>query len=868
MKQLSGSEIRKLFLSYFEKQGHMIEPGASLVPYNDNTLLWINSGVAALKKYFDGTAKPKCNRITNVQKSIRTNDIENVGYTARHHTFFEMLGNFSIGDYFKKEAIHFAWEFLTSKEYIGFDIDKMYVSIYEDDEEAYQIWVNDIGINPNRILKTKHNYWEIGAGPSGPNTEIFYDRGIKYDPENLGEKLFFEELENDRYIEVWNVVFSQYDAKEGVDRKDYKELPQKNIDTGMGLERLTCIVQDVETNFDTDLFIPIIRKCESFTSKKYEGKNKLSYRVIADHIRTLSFALADGAAFSNEGRGYVLRRVLRRAVRFGKKIDINEPFLYKLVDSVCEIMQGFYPNVLEKAEFIKKQVLQEEEKFHLTLTDGERLLNEMIQGKSILSGEDAFKLYDTYGFPFELTLEIASEQNVSVSKEEFESEMQKQKDRARSSRNESSSFASQSKDLMDFEKASEFVGYETLVADAKVIGIFKDGISFEKASGKVGLILDQTSFYATSGGQEYDKGYIELNGIQYPVLEVIKAPHKQHIHIVEVEEVQLGDMVKTVVDEYLRLRVSQNHSATHLLQAALKKFVGSHVAQAGAFYNEQYLRFDFTHFEKIDDVTLQEIEDYVNDSIKKALPCTIEYMELEKAKATGANALFDEKYGDVVRVVTIGEDSKELCGGTHIKNSSEIQIFKLSSEESVGSGVRRITAITSDAVVEDLQISEKIVLDLIRELQAQNRMQLVDKVKTLQEELKLAKKENISLNSKLSALKVNELIEKAIEKENSKYIVEIVDNVDVDTLKTMVDALKAKLNSFFAFFITKNNDKLLFVAGASDDVVKKGIHCGNLVKEAAILTGGNGGGRPNLATAGGKNISKVEEVIQLIKSKI
>lgn len=868
MKKLSGNEVRNLFLNYFKKNGHMIEPGASLVPYNDNTLLWINSGVAALKKYFDGTLKPQCNRITNVQKSIRTNDIENVGYTARHHTFFEMLGNFSIGDYFKKEAIQFAWEFLTSKEYIGFDIDKLYISIYEDDIDAYNIWVNDIGVNPNRILKTKHNFWEIGEGPSGPNTEIFYDRGEKYDPENLGEKLFFEELENDRYIEVWNVVFSQYDAKEGVERKNYRELPQKNIDTGMGLERLVCVIQEVETNFDTDLFIPIIRACEKFSDKQYIGEHKLSYRVIGDHIRTLTFALADGAAFSNEGRGYVLRRVLRRAVRFGKKININKPFLYKLVDDVCNVMMDFYPYISEKTEFIKKQVLQEEEKFLLTLNDGEKLLNEMIQGKDVLSGENAFKLYDTYGFPFELTLEIAAEHNVSVNKEEFDIEMQKQKERARSSRNENGSFASQSKDLMDFEEKSEFVGYEKLEIEAKVIGIFKDGISYEKASGKIGLILDKTSFYATSGGQEFDKGVIEFKGKVYPIIEVVKAPHKQHVHIVEIDEIQLGDCVKTQVDEYLRLRVSQNHSATHLLQSALKKFVGSHITQAGAFYNEDYLRFDFTHFEKIDANILQKIENYINDCIKSALPCTIEYMELDKAKASGANALFDEKYGDVVRVVTIGEDSKELCGGTHIKNSAEIQSFKLTSEESVGSGIRRITAITSDAVINDLKINEDIVDELIKVLQAQNRTQLLDKVKSLQEELKNMKSENVALNAKIASFKVDELISSSIIKNDTKYIVNSFENIEVDTLKTMIDTVKVKVNSFFVFFVSKNNDKLLFASGASDDVVKNGIHCGNLVKEVAILTGGNGGGRPNLATAGGKDVSKIDEVIQLIKSKI
>lgn len=866
MKKLTGNQVRKLFLDYFAKQQHMIEPSASLVPYNDNTLLWINSGVAALKKYFDGTIKPKNNRISNAQKSIRTNDIENVGYTARHHTFFEMLGNFSIGDYFKKEAIHYAWEFLTSPHYIGFDKEKLYVTVHIDDIVAYDIWVNEIGVNPNKVLKTEHNFWQIGEGPSGPNSEIFYDRGEKYDPEKLGEKLFFDELDNDRYIEVWNIVFSMYDAKEGVARKDFKELPQKNIDTGMGLERLTCIVQEVDTNFDTDLFMPIIRKCETFTTKKYEHENLMAYRVIADHIRTLTFALADGAMFSNEGRGYVLRRILRRAVRFAKKLGIEKAFLFELVLQVNEIMGEFYPYILEKTQHIQKLIKQEEEKFHLTLHDGEKLLNEMIHTTKAITGKDAFKLYDTYGFPFELTLEIAHEHQISVDKDEFDAEMERQKQRARNSRQENASFGSQSKDLMAFTQESVFVGYDTLQSHSEVIAIVLNGDLVDNATGMVGLIFNETPFYATSGGQEFDKGTLIINGINYPIQEVIKAPNKQHIHYVEVPKVQIGDKVLLQVDKSKRDATSKHHSATHLLQLALKTIISKDIAQAGSFYNEEYLRFDFTHFEKINDNDLIAIENFINDAIKQDYITEIEYMALEDAKKTGANALFDEKYGDIVRVVTIG-DSKELCGGTHVKSSGDIQQFKLLSEESVGSGVRRITAITGDKVVQLYKENTNKLLAIQSLLHAQNIDQISIKIKNLQDELQQLKKLNEQLNSKLANNLVNDLITNATRKNDIVYIVEALEDINIDQMKNMVDAIKSKVEHYFIFFVSKLTDKLMFIAACSENVSK--IHsAGNIVKEAAQLCGGNGGGKPTLATAGGKDISKINDVITIVKNKI
>lgn len=512
MKQLTGNQIRQMFLDYFKSKGHMVEPGASLIPHNDPTLLWINAGVAALKKYFDGSVKPDSPRICNAQKSIRTNDIENVGKTARHHTFFEMLGNFSIGDYFKEEAIPFAWEFLTSEEWIGFPKEKLYISVYTDDEDAYRIWTEVCGVDPSHILKTADNFWEIGEGPGGPDSEIFFDRGPAYDPEGLGEKLFFEELENDRYIEVWNVVFSQYDCKPELDRKDYKELPHKNIDTGMGLERLVSLVQEGETNFDTDLFLPIIHAAEAFSTHPYDGEYKMAYRVIADHIRTVTFALADGALFANEGRGYVLRRVLRRAVRFGKKLQIEGAFMYKLVPVVYEVMKDFYPYIGEKLEHIAKLVKAEEERFHATLSDGEKLMMEVITSASTkkIDGATAFKLYDTYGFPFELTLEVAQEHGFAVDKEGFDQEMEKQRERARNARDAAQSMSSQSADLMDFTQESTFIGYDHVSCEAKVIALFKDGERVDHLYDGGDIMLDTTVFYAESGGQVGDTGWMNI----------------------------------------------------------------------------------------------------------------------------------------------------------------------------------------------------------------------------------------------------------------------------------------------------------------------------------------------------------------------
>lgn len=873
MKYRSGNEIRSLFLKFFESKGHMVEPSANLIPKNDPTLLWINAGVAALKKYFDGSEKPKCNRITNAQKSIRTNDIENVGKTARHHTFFEMLGNFSIGDYFKEDAINYAWEFLTSEEYMGMDKDKLYISVYTDDDVAYKIWTEEIGVDPSHILKTDDNFWEIGEGPSGPDSEIFYDRGEKYDPDNLGEKLFFEEMENDRYVEVWNIVFSQYDAKMDLDRSEYQELPQKNIDTGMGLERLVSIVQEGETNFDTDLFLPIINAVEKISKFPYEGEYKMAYRVIADHIRTLVFALSDGALFANNGRGYVLRRVLRRGVRYGMKLGLDKPFMYELVDIVTENMKEFYPYLEGHKDFNKKLIKQEEEAFHKTLTTGEKLLNDAlanVDNDHKLAGDIVFKLYDTYGFPYELTEEIALEHGVSIDKEGFDKAMAAQKERARNARDVEQSMSSQSEALMSFETPSEFIGYDHLTNTTKVIGLYQDGELVEKLSGKGFVMVEKTCFYAEMGGEVSDSGVMVINDHEYEVEDVKKAPHGQFMHLVDLKNTKLkvGDEVILCVDELKRHAISKNHTATHLLHAALKEVLGGHINQAGSYVDDKYLRFDFSHFEKISDEDLLKIENLINEVISNNVAVTCEYMSIDEAKNSGAMALFDEKYGDEVRVVTAGDFSKELCGGCHVKNVSEIGLIKIIGEESVGSGIRRITAVTA---LEAIKYQNDILNDYRKVaslLKVKNLNDTYDKLSQLIDK----NNEYEAMIKQLEANKLNDLantLRAELKNVNgSEVLVKEVKDLDGKKLKEMVADLVNVESERIVFLANVNNGKLMFVSGASDSLVKKGINCGQLVKLAATTCDGNGGGKPNLAQAGGKNLDKLAQALQLVEENI
>ena len=871
MKQLTGSQVRQMFLEYFKQQNHMIEPGASLIPNNDPTLLWINAGVAALKKYFDGSEKPASNRIANAQKSIRTNDIENVGKTARHHTFFEMLGNFSIGDYFKPEAIHFAWEFLTSEKWVGIDKEKLYISVYTDDEDAYKIWTEECGVDPSHILKTDDNFWEIGKGPGGPDSEIFFDRGEKYDPEGLGEKLFFEELENDRYVEVWNIVFSQFDCDPDLDRKDYKELPQKNIDTGMGLERLVALIQDGETNFDTDLFLPIIRETEKLAKYPYEGEYKMAYRVIADHIRTITFAMSDGANFSNSGRGYVLRRVLRRAVRYGLKLGLDDAFLYKLVPVVADNMKDFYPYLQEHVEFNQKLIKLEENTFKKTLKKGQLLLDEEIKkcdGK--LSGEVVFKLYDTYGFPFELTQEIAEESNVEVNREEFDIEMNKQKERARAARNTKESFNKQNETLMNFTKESTFVGYDHLTCKGCVIGLFKDGQEVDTLEDEGQVILDTTSFYAESGGQVADQGQMLADGLVIDVMDVKKAPNKQHIHQVTIQEgtLTMGSEVECVVNVEKRAMTTANHSCTHLLQAALQKVIGSHIHQAGSFNCPEYLRFDFNHFEKITNEQLAEVEALVNQYIAAGYPVTKEIMDIETAKQSGAMALFNEKYGDKVRVVTMGDVSKEFCAGCHVNNTAEIGICKIVSEESIGSDVRRITAKTKFAAYQEVAKEHEMLENIAASAKQKSIKEIDQKVDNNFKQMKDLQKELSNLKNQIFALKSKDWEKEIVDLGNVHSLIKKVEGMDANALKDIVSNLKAKDSKVVCFFANVNGDKIVFVAGAGKEAVQAGIHSGNLVKAAAQLCAGNGGGKPDMAQAGGKDASKVNEAISLVESKL
>ncbi|SJZ90749.1 alanine--tRNA ligase [Anaerorhabdus furcosa] len=873
MKQLTGNQVRQMFLDYFASKGHAIEPGASLVPHNDPTLLWINAGVAALKKYFDGSEKPKCNRITNAQKSIRTNDIENVGKTARHHTFFEMLGNFSIGDYFKEEAIQYAWEFLTSPEWIGFDKEKMYITVYPDDEVAYNTWVNICKVDPSHILRTADNFWEIGEGPSGPDSEIFYDRGPKYDPEGLGEKLFFEEMENDRYIEVWNVVFSQYDAKEGVDRKDYKELPQKNIDTGMGLERLVALIQDGETNFDTDLFMPVINATSKIAKHPYEGEYKMAYRVIADHIRTVTFALSDGAVFSNEGRGYVLRRVLRRAVRFGIKLGIQGAFMYQLVPVVADMMEDFYPYLQEKVDLVTRLVKTEEDTFHATLTNGEKLLMEALDAASntkVLDGEVMFKLYDTYGFPKELTKEIAEEKGYSVDIEGFNQQMNLQKERARNARDDEQSMSSQSIDLMNFEIESFFTGYIDTTCHSKVIACFKDGIQVDSITGEGDIILDQTCFYAESGGQIADTGTFCNDSFTAFVTDVKKAPHKQHLHhLVDIKgTLAVGDIVDGTIDIERRLNIKANHSSLHLLQSALRKVVGTHIAQAGSYVCADYARFDFTHFEKLSDEQLRKIEQEVNAMIMHDNPVITEVLTIDDAKNSGAIALFDEKYGDTVRVVSMGDVSKEFCGGTHVSNTQEIGVFKIEAEESIGSGIRRITSKTKMAAYFDLIARENTMKSIANNMKLNSINLLEEKVALMMEENNQLKKDLQKQNEKMMMLEADETVKQAKSIGGLNVIMLRKENADPNSLKSYAEVLRNKCEDSFVFIANVSDDKVTFVVASSKAAIDKGLKAGDIAKLAASMSGGNGGGRPDLAQSGGKDSSKIDEIFNTIEAKL
>ncbi|MGL1989874.1 alanine--tRNA ligase [Enterococcus faecalis] len=875
MKELTSSQVRQMYLDFFKSKGHSVEPSASLVPVNDPTLLWINSGVATLKKYFDGSVVPENPRITNAQKSIRTNDIENVGKTARHHTMFEMLGNFSIGDYFKNEAIHWAWEFLTGAEWLAFDPEKLYVTVYPKDTEAKRIWRDEVGLSEDHIIDVEDNFWDIGAGPSGPDTEIFYDRGEEFldipedDPEN------YPGGENERYLEIWNLVFSEFNH---TPEDTYEPLPHKNIDTGMGLERVVSIIQDAPTNFETDLFMPIIHAVEALgTNVKYGDapQTDVSFKVIADHIRALSFAIGDGALPSNEGRGYVLRRLLRRAVMHGKKLGINEAFLYKLVPVVGEIMVSYYPEVLQQKDFIEKVVRTEEERFHETINEGLSMLNEVIKEVKdakgdTLDGKIIFKLYDTFGFPVELTEEVAEDEGLKVDHAGFETEMEAQRERARSARSKETSMGVQSALLTDIKVESKFVGYTELTHDSELFVIIQgDALVNEASAGTAELIFAETPFYAEMGGQIADRGYVKNTAgeVVANVVDVKKAPNGQFLHKVEVlAPLAEGQIYQLQVDERMRTRILKNHTATHLLHRALKDVLGEHANQAGSLVAPGHLRFDFTHFGQVTSEELARMEAIVNEKIWEAIPVVTIETDIDTAKNMGAMALFGEKYGKEVRVVNIGDYSIELCGGTHVANTEDIGIFKIVSESGIGAGVRRIEAVTSKEAYQLLQEEERQLKEIATLVKSPQLKEVVTKTEQLQQQLRDLQKENEQLAGKLANQQAGDIFKDVKDVNGVRYIAAQVNVKDMNQLRQLADQWKQKELSDVLVLATAQDEKVSLLAAMTKDVNGKGLKAGDLIKAIAPKVGGGGGGRPDMAQAGGKNPAGIADALAEVEN--
>lgn len=873
MKKLKASEIRQKYLDFFVEKGHMVEPSAPLVPIDDDTLLWINSGVATLKKYFDGRETPKKPRIVNSQKAIRTNDIENVGFTARHHTFFEMLGNFSIGDYFKQEAIEFAWEFLTSDKWMGMEPDKLYVTIHPEDMEAYNIWHKDIGLEESRIIRIEGNFWDIGEGPSGPNTEIFYDRGEAYGQDDPAEEMY-PGGENERYLEVWNLVFSEFNHNKD---HSYTPLPNKNIDTGMGLERMASVSQNVRTNYETDLFMPIMNEIEKVSGKQYLVNNEqdVAFKVIADHIRTIAFAISDGALPANEGRGYVLRRLLRRAVRFSQTLGINEPFMYKLVDIVADIMEPYYPNVKEKADFIKRVIKSEEERFHETLEDGLAILNELIKKAKAttneINGKDAFKLYDTYGFPIELTEEIAVQAGLKVDMTTFESEMQQQRDRARQARQNSQSMQVQSEVLKNITSVSTFVGYDNATAQTTLTHLIYNGeeVSQVEAGETVYFMLTETPFYAVSGGQVADTGIVYNDNFEIAVSEVTKAPNGQNLHkgVVQFGQVNVGATVSAEVNQNDRRDIQKNHSATHLLHAALKSVLGDHVNQAGSLVEADRLRFDFSHFGPMTNDEIDQVERLVNEEIWKGIDVNIQEMDIASAKEMGAMALFGEKYGDVVRVVNMAPFSIELCGGIHVRNTSEIGLFKIVSESGTGAGVRRIEALTGKAAFLYLEDIQEKFNTMKSQLKVKSDDQVVDKLTQLQDEEKALLKQLEQRDKEITSLKMGNIEDQVEEINGYKVLVTEVDVPNAKAIRSTMDDFKSKLQDTIIILASNVDDKVSMVATVPKSLTNN-VKAGDLIKQMAPIVGGKGGGRPDMAQGGGTQPENISKSLSFIKDYI
>lgn len=877
MQALTGNEIRQKFIDFWAEKNHEIIPSASLIPINDPTLLWINSGVAALKAYMDGSEVPENPKIANAQKCIRTNDIENVGVTARHHTLFEMLGNWSIGDYFKEEVIPWAWEFLTSEEWLGFDKERLYVTYYPEDLETKQIWMEKCGLAEDHVIAEEGNFWDIGAGPCGPDTEIFYDRGESYQNLDDSDPEMYPGGENERYLEIWNLVFSQYNH---MPDGSYQPLPNKNVDTGMGLERMASVIQDTPTNFETDLFMPIIEQIETLTEKKYGQDQKVdtSFKVIADHIRAVSFAISDGALPSNEGRGYILRRLIRRALMHGRKLGIHRTFLSELVPVIVEIMGEFYPELKENIQFVQDILLKEEERFHETIEGGEMQLNQLMadlkaEEKSEISGLAAFQLYDTFGFPLELTQEMAEEEGMMVDVAGFEQAMEEQRERARAARSDEGSMSVQSATLQSIDYHFDFVGYDQLSTNATIKHIVVDDefTSQLKANSEGYVFFNRSPFYAEMGGQVADEGGI-FDGDQMlaEILDVKKGPHGQFMHKVRTFEMPLneGQSYTLTVDRNSRMKTNQNHTATHLLHKALKDVLGDHANQAGSYVGPDRLRFDFSHFGKMGHEELKQVETYVNYMIENTLDVETQEMPIDQAKAMGAMALFGEKYGDVVRVVNIGNESIELCGGTHVTNANEIATFKLISETGIGAGIRRIEALTGQAAIADYQENESILHSIQQQLKVAQKDQLLHKIEQLQAELKESHSEIDSLTAKIMQSASGEIFEQVQEVGDLTYIAASVENQNMDSLRSLGDTWQEKAASNILVIATGQEDKANLLVLVDDATVAKGIKAGDLIKPLAAMIGGGGGGRPQMAQAGGKNPAGIPQMLAAVAEEI
>ncbi len=868
MKEYGVNELRRMFLDFFESKGHLKMKSFSLVPHNDKSLLLINSGMAPLKPYFTGAEIPPRRRVTTCQKCIRTGDIENVGKTARHGTFFEMLGNFSFGDYFKDEAIHWSWEFLT--EVIGLDPNRLYPSVYLEDDEAFNIWNKEIGIPADRIFKfgKEDNFWEHGAGPCGPCSEIYYDRGEKY---GCGKPGCTVGCDCDRYMEIWNNVFTQFD-NDG--NNNYTELAQKNIDTGMGLERLASVVQDVDSIFDVDTVRALRDKVSEMAHCKYHESDEkdVSIRLITDHIRSATFMISDGIMPTNEGRGYVLRRLIRRAARHGRLLGIEGKFLAKLSETVIEGSKDGYPELEEKRDFIVKVLSQEEDKFNKTIDQGLSILAQMEEdmkaaGTQTLSGADAFKLYDTYGFPLDLTKEILEEKGYGIDEDGFKACMEEQRTKARTAREVTNYMGADATvyDEIDAAVTSEFVGYDHLTDQSKVTVLTTDTDIVEALTdGQMGTIfVEKTPFYATMGGQEGDKGEITLGDAVFQVEDTIKLLGGKIGHVGRMTKgmIKTGDVVTLSVHAADRADTCKNHSATHLLQKALKTVLGSHVEQKGSLVTPDRLRFDFAHFQPMTAEEIAEVETLVNKEIRAALPVTTDVMNIEEAKKSGAMALFDEKYSENVRVVSMGDFSKELCGGTHVANTSEILAFKILSESGIAAGVRRIEALTGDAVFAYYKEQEAQLANAAKLLKTKPEA-VSEKIEHLYAEIKALQSENEALKSKAAKDALGDVMNQVQEIKGVKLLAARVDDVDMNGLRDLGDQLKEKLGDGVVVLASVKDGKVSLMATATDEAQKKGAHAGNLIKAIAAIVGGGGGGRPGMAQAGGKNPAAVDDAIK------